>query len=144
VLGRSFRPEELRDLGQGAALALRWYALSRGIERHDDRYLALWVALEALAGGPGTDLLKRIAGLVSAAAGPESAAAVRAAFDIRQLRDLRNRLVGGTTRELAPSNVEFTVSERTLAALDALVADTLRARLGLPAERALPKALGRS
>jgi hypothetical protein len=144
AFGRSFEPADLRGLDQGAALALRWYVLSRDIERNDDRYLALWVALEALAGGPGTDLLKRTSSLVLAAAGPEAESAVRAAFDIRQLRELRNRLVAGTARELAPSNVKFTVSGRTVAALEALVADTLRARLRLPAEREFVKALGGS
>lgn len=144
AFGRSFEPADLRGLDHGAALALRWYVLARDVERNDDRYLALWVALEALAGGPGTDLLKRIAGLVAAAAGPEGESTVRAAFDLRQLRELRNRLVAGTARELAPSNVEFTVSARTVAVLGALIADTLRARLRLPAEGELVKALGGS
>lgn len=114
------------------------------IDVPDDRYLALWVALEALAGGPGTDLLKRIWELtVAALGGPAQAEAARQHIDIRALRDLRNRIMAGTSREQAPTNVEFTVSANTLRIVEALVEDTLRQRLSLERSKSLANAIGR-
>jgi len=141
TLGRTFTAADLRSLDAPTALALRWHALAQTIPVREDRYIALWVSLEALAGGPGTDLLKRIWELFVQAVGREEADAARPGFDLRALRDLRNRLVAGTAREQAPTIVEYAVSDRSVALVDALVADTLRSRLGIEAEKSLAKRL---
>ena len=140
-------PDRLRQADGRTQLALRWYERAQAIDSLDDRYLALWIALEALAGGPGTDLLKRLWELVVAALGeptsrnPQMIATARDRVDVRALRDLRNRIIVGTGRELAPSNVEFTVSSSTLATVDAVVEDTLRHRLSLPPSHSLVRAI---
>ena len=48
-------------------LALRWYEISKGLPEASDRYLALWTALESLAGGSGTGIVSRIEHLVEEA-----------------------------------------------------------------------------
>lgn len=137
TLGREFTADDLRMLDAQTALAIRWHALAQAIDVREDRYIALWVSLEALAGGPGTDLLKRIWELVVAAVGRDNADSARSGFDVRELRDLRNRLTVGTAREQAPTIVEYSVSERSVGLVDALIRDALRARLGLASEGAL-------
>lgn len=138
-------PERLRQLDGRTRLSLRWHDLAVGIDVPEDRYLALWIALEALAGGPGTDLLKRIWELVVAAlGGPTEAEAARQHLDIRALRDLRSRIMAGTSREQAPTNVEYAVSAGTLGIVDALVEDALRRRLSLPPVHSLARAISRS
>lgn len=143
ILSSEVTPERLRQADGRTRLALRWHDLAAGIDVPDDRYLALWVALEALAGGPGTDLLKRIWELtVAALGGPAQAEAARQHIDIRALRDLRNRIMAGTSRDQAPTNVEYSVSDRTLRIVEALVEDTLRERLSLPLSQSMVDALG--
>lgn len=143
ILSSEVTPERLRQADGRTRLALRWHDLAVGIDVPDDRYLALWVALEALAGGPGTDLLKRIWELtVAALGGPAQAEAARQHIDIRALRDLRNRIMAGTSRDQAPTNVEYSVSDRTLRIVEALVEDTLRERLSLPLSQSMVDALG--
>ncbi|MBI4305047.1 MAG: hypothetical protein HY678_01885 [Chloroflexi bacterium] len=136
-------PAQVRNLDRATQTALRWHERAREMDIPEDRYLALWLTLEILSGGPGTDMLKRVWDLiVHAMGGPDRAAAVRERFDVRALRDLRNRIVAGTVRELAPTNVAFTVSEETLRLMDALVSDTLRSRAGLAPRHALASLLG--
>src|SRR3989337_1810176 len=107
-LSNEVAPELLRQADGRTRLALRWHDLAAGIDVPDDRYLALWVALEALAGGTRTDLLKRMwTPTVAALRGPAQAGAARQHIDTRALRDLRNRIMAGTSREQAPTNVEF-------------------------------------
>lgn len=132
TLSAQVAPERLRQVDRRTLLALRWYERAQTIESVDDAYLALWIALEVLAGGPGTDFLKRVWDLVVAAiGGPSQADAVRQHMDVRALRHLRNRVILGAGRELAPSNVEFAVSTATLKVVDGLIEDTLRQRLSL-------------
>jgi hypothetical protein len=143
ILSAEVTPDRLRQVDGRTRLALRWYHLAQNVEVPEDRYLALWVALEALAGGPGTDLLKRTWELVVAALGGFAhAEAARQHIDIRALRDLRNRVIAGASREQAPTNVEFAVSARTLGVVEALVEDTLRWRLSLEPSRSLAIAIG--
>ncbi|MBI2965718.1 MAG: hypothetical protein HYY34_05920 [Chloroflexi bacterium] len=142
TLSAQVKPERLREVDGRALLALRWYERAQGIEVPEDRYVALWIALEALAGGPGTDFLKRVWELIVAAlGGPAQAEVARSRIDLRALRDLRNRIMVGAGREQAPTNVEFTVSAGTLRILEALVEDTLRDRLSIARTQSLANAI---
>lgn len=142
TLSAEVPPERLRQVDPRTLLALRWFERAQSIETLDDRYLALWIALEVLAGGPGTDFLKRVWDLVvSALGGPSQADAARQHVDVRALRDLRNRIIVGTGRELAPSTVEFTVSASTLAIVSGLIEDTIRQRLLLAPVHSLKRAI---
>ena len=113
-------------LSSQVQLALRWYEKSKGFDEPADRYLALWVSLDALVGGPGRGIIERIETTMKGVVSTTDSELTLKLVDVRLMGNLRNRIAHGTLRNIDPLLSDYKAPPDWVQLLDDLVGEVLR------------------